>query len=91
MAPRWGCPDFAKSWNLFFIARAPSRFRPNPGTYTDANRQTKHLRTDLQPQTFENLKNVILGGTTICFSRREFLVVKQYFFKATIYNAKHGK
>ena len=76
-----GGPIFWFFLFFFFIARAPSRFTPNPRTYTDANRQTKHLRTDLRPQTFENLKNVLLGGTTICFSRREIFLSNSIFEK----------
>ena len=76
-----GGPIFWFFRNFFFIARAPSRFRPNPGTYTDANRQTMHLRTDLRPQTFENLTNVILGALQFVFPNARFFLPNSIFSK----------
>ena len=64
---RRGGSEFSNFQNHFFIARAPSRFGPNPRSYTDSFHPIKDLGPELGSNSFEISKMTFSEGTTICF------------------------
>ena len=75
---RRGGPDFSNFRNKFVIARAPSRIGTHPETRVGSFHSNKNLESELTPNSFENIKNVIFGGYYNLVYRHDYPLVYIY-------------